>query len=314
MNLAAELRLRRVTAPLFVKKGTGINDDLNGIERPVSFPIKEMDDQVAEIVQSLAKWKRLALADLKVKEGNGIYTDMNAIRPDEELTNIHSLYVDQWDWERVISPAERNLDFLKKVVRKIYAVMVNTEFWVSENYPELQTQLPEEITFFHSEELVERYPDLTPFQRETEVAKIHGAVFIIGIGGKLPNGEIHDGRAPDYDDWTTLSENGYKGLNGDLIVWDETLNRALELSSMGIRVDRETLLRQLELRGLEDRKNLMWHKMLLNGELPLTIGGGIGQSRLCMFYLHKAHIGEIQSSLWPGEMINRCRENGIHLL
>ncbi len=314
MNLAAELRLRRVTAPLFVKQGTGINDDLNGIERPVSFPMKEMDDQVAEIVQSLAKWKRLALADLGIKQGNGIYTDMNAIRPDEELTNIHSLYVDQWDWERVISSGERNIDFLKKVVRKIYSVLVNTEFCVSENYPAIQPELPEEITFYHSEELAEMYPKLTPFEREREVAKKHGAVFVIGIGGKLPTGEIHDGRAPDYDDWTTISENGYKGLNGDIILWNKVLDRAFEISSMGIRVDRDTLLRQLEIRGLEERKNLMWHKMLLNGELPLTIGGGIGQSRLCMYFLRKAHIGEIQSSIWPNEMIETCKSNGIHLL
>ncbi len=314
MNLAAELRLRRVTAPLFVKQGTGINDDLNGIERPVSFPIKEMNDQVAEIVQSLAKWKRLALADLGIKEGNGIYTDMNAIRPDEELTNIHSLYVDQWDWERVISQKERNLDFLKKVVRKIYSVLVNTEFCVTENYPEIKPQLPEEITFFHSEELAEMYPDKTPFERETEVARKHGAIFVIGIGGELPTGGIHDGRAPDYDDWTSQSENGFKGLNGDIILWNETLERAFEISSMGIRVDQDALLRQLRIRGLEERKNLMWHKMLLNGELPLTIGGGIGQSRLCMYFLRKAHIGEIQSSIWPGEMIDKCKSNDIHLL
>ena len=314
LNLAAELRLRRVTAPLFVKQGTGINDDLNGIERPVSFPMKEMNDQCAEIVQSLAKWKRLALTELGTPVGNGIYTDMNAIRPDEELTNIHSLYVDQWDWERVISPKERNLDFLKKIVRKIYAVLVNTEYCVSENYPELQPQLPEDITFFHTEELVELYPDLSPVQRETEVAKKYGAVFIIGIGGELPNGEIHDGRAPDYDDWTTVSSNGYKGLNGDLILWNDVLNRAFEISSMGIRVNPEALLRQLKQRGMEARKELMWHKMLLEEKMPLTIGGGIGQSRLCMFFLRKAHIGEIQSSIWPDKMIQQCQSNGIHLL
>ena len=314
LNLAAELRLRRVTAPLFVRKGTGINDDLNGIERPVSFPMKEMDDQMAEIVQSLAKWKRLALSELETKVGNGIYTDMNAIRPDEELTNIHSLYVDQWDWERVISPDERNVEFLKKMVRKIYSVMVNTEFCVSENYPELKPHLPEEITFYHSEELMDLYPDLTPFERETEVARKHGAVFIIGIGGQLPNGEVHDGRAPDYDDWTTVSKNGYKGLNGDLILWNDLLNRAFEISSMGIRVDPEALQKQLIIRGMEERRNLMWHKMLLEGKLPLTIGGGIGQSRLCMFFLRKAHIGEIQSSIWPEKMIESCKLNGIHLL
>jgi aspartate--ammonia ligase len=313
-NLAAELRLHRVTAPLFVKQGTGINDDLNGIERPVSFPMKEMDDQVAEIVQSLAKWKRLALADLNIREGYGIYTDMNAIRPDEELDNIHSLYVDQWDWERVISPEERNLAFLKKVVRKIYSVLVNTEFYVSDYYPVIETQLPEEVTFIHAEELADRYPGLTPFDREMEAAREYGAVFIIGIGGQMPNGEVHDGRAPDYDDWITPTVNGFKGLNGDLILWNDILQRSFEISSMGIRVDRQAMLDQLRVRGMEERKELMWHKMLLNGELPLTIGGGIGQSRLCMYFLRKAHIGEIQSSLWPDEMIAQCKANGIHLL
>jgi len=314
LNLASELRLRRVTAPLFVKRGTGINDDLNGVERPVSFPMKEMDDQVAEIVQSLAKWKRLALADLEIKEGYGLYTDMNAIRPDEELTNIHSLYVDQWDWERVVSGEERNLDFLKRIVRKIYSVIVRTEFHISDNFPAIKPELPEEITFFHSEELAEKYPDLTPFEREKKVAKKHGAVFVIGIGGIMPNGEIHDGRAPDYDDWNTPTQKGYRGLNGDIILWNDVLDRAFEISSMGIRVDKESMLEQLKIRGLEERKELLWHKMLLNDEMPLSIGGGIGQSRLCMYFLRKAHIGEIQSSIWPGEMIEKCKANGIHLL
>jgi len=314
LNLASELRLRRVTAPLFVKKGTGINDDLNGVERPVAFPMKEMNDQVAEIVQSLAKWKRLALADLEIKEGYGLYTDMNAIRPDEELTNIHSLYVDQWDWERVISKEERNLDFLKKIVRKIYSVLVRTEFYVSDNYPVIEAQLPEEITFIHSEELAEKYPRLSPSERENQAAKEYGAIFVIGIGGQMPNGEIHDGRAPDYDDWITPTGNGYQGLNGDIILWNDVLQRAFEISSMGIRVDREALLKQLKIRNLEERKELMWHKILLNGELPLTLGGGIGQSRLCMYFLRKAHIGEIQSSIWPDKMIEKTRINGIHLL
>lgn len=313
-NLAAELRLRRVTAPLFVKQGTGINDDLNGIERPVSFPMKEMNDEVAEIVQSLAKWKRLALADLRIREGYGLYTDMNAIRPDEELDNIHSLYVDQWDWERVISAGERNLDFLKKIVSKIYSVLVNTEFYVSDYYPEIEPTLPEEITFIHAEELAERYPAMTPFEREMEAARVYGAVFIIGIGAVMPNGEVHDGRAPDYDDWTTPTVNGFKGLNGDLILWNDILKRAFEISSMGIRVDPDAMLEQLRIKGMEERSELMWHKMLLNGELPLTIGGGIGQSRLCMYFLRKAHIGEIQSSIWPNEMITQCKANGIHLL
>jgi aspartate--ammonia ligase len=314
INLAAELRLRRVTAPLFVKKGTGINDDLNGVERPVSFGIRDMDGQTAEIVQSLAKWKRLALADLEVEEGYGLYTDMNAIRPDEELTNIHSLYVDQWDWELVISEEDRNVDFLKRLVQKIYSVMVRTEFHVFSVYPEIKPQLPDEITFFHSEELAEKYPELTPPDREEKVAREYGAVFIIGIGGELPNGEIHDGRAPDYDDWITLTVNGCRGLNGDLVLWNSVLDRAFEISSMGIRVDRKALLEQLRIRGQEERKDLFWHKKLLKGELPLTVGGGIGQSRLCMYFLRKAHIGEIQSSIWPDEMIETCRANGIHLL
>jgi aspartate--ammonia ligase len=313
-NLASELRLRRVTAPLFVKKGTGINDDLNGFERPVSFPIKEMDDQKAEIVQSLAKWKRMALANMKLSPGYGIYTDMNAIRPDEELTNIHSLYVDQWDWERVITPEERNLDFLKKIVRKIYSAVVRTENQVQNYYPEIKPLLPEEITFFHAEELAGLYPELTPRERETRVAREHKAVFIIGIGGEMPNGEVHDGRAPDYDDWNTPTTGGFRGLNGDIVIWNSILERAFEISSMGIRVDREALLEQLRIRNMPERSQLYWHQLLLNGRLPLTIGGGIGQSRLCMFFLRKAHIGEIQSSIWPEEMISRCEEKGIHLL
>ncbi len=314
LNLSSELRLRRVTAPLFVKRGTGVNDDLNGVERPVSFPIKDMNDNIAEIVHSLAKWKRLTLAELGIQEGFGIYTDMNAIRPDEELDNIHSLYVDQWDWERVIGEKDRNLDFLKYVVRKIYASLVRTEFYVSENYLEIEPQLPEQITFVHSEELAKKYPELTPRERENEETRKHGALFVIGIGGEMPNGEMHDGRAPDYDDWSTSTVNGFKGLNGDILVWNSILQRSFELSSMGIRVDKKVLLDQLKLKGVDDRKELMWHKMLLNGQLPLTIGGGIGQSRLCMYFLRKAHIGEIQSSLWPDEMIDKCKVNGIQLL
>ncbi len=314
LNLASELRLRRVTAPLFVKQGTGINDDLNGIERPVSFPMKDLNDDVAEIVQSLAKWKRMALAELEMKEGFGLYTDMNAIRPDEELTNIHSLYVDQWDWERVVSKEQRNLDYLKYIVKKIYAALVRTEYHISETYLDIEPELPEEIKFIHTEELAAKYPNLTPFERETEEAKKHGAIFVIGIGGEMPNGEIHDGRAPDYDDWSTPTINDFKGLNGDIILWNNVLNRAFEISSMGIRVDKDALLKQLEIRGAEERKELMWHQMLLNDELPLSIGGGIGQSRLCMYFLRKAHIGEIQSSIWPDEMKKQCKESGINLL
>lgn len=314
LNLSSELRLRRVTAPLFVKKGTGVNDDLNGVEKPVSFPIKDMGNEVAEIVQSLAKWKRLTVADLNIQEGFGIYTDMNAIRPHEELSNIHSLYVDQWDWERVINENDRSLDFLKYVVRKIYASMVRTEYFISENYLEIEPELPEQITFVHAEEMAAKYPDLTPREREDVEAKKHGAIFVIGIGGEMPNGEIHDGRAPDYDDWSTSTVNGFKGLNGDILVWNNVLQRSFELSSMGIRVNKKVLAEQLKVRGLEERKELMWHKMLLNDQFPLTIGGGIGQSRLCMYFLRKAHIGEIQSSLWPDEMIKKCKVNGIHLL
>lgn len=313
-DLASELRLRRVTAPLFVKKGTGINDDLNGIERPVSFPIKELCDSQAEIVQSLAKWKRMALADLGIEHGYGIYTDMNAIRPDEELTNIHSLYVDQWDWERVMVKEERNLAFLKCIVNKIYSALKRTEYQVFEHYPNIKPLLPDKITFIHTEELVERYPGLSIKERETKAAKEYGAIFIIGIGGELPNGEMHDGRAPDYDDWTTPTTSGYKGLNGDIVIWNPVLQSAFEISSMGIRVDKEALVKQLEIRGLMERVGLEWHKKLINGELPLSFGGGIGQSRLCMYFLRKAHIGEIQSSIWPDEMIKQCKTNNIHLL
>src|SRR5665647_1170825 len=307
-NLSAELRLRRVTAPLFVLKGTGINDDLNGVERAVTFAVKDMDDAKAEIVHSLAKWKRMVLAQLEIPVGYGIYTDMNAIRADEELTNIHSLYVDQWDWERVMTAKQRNLDYLKKVVNQIYSVMLRTEFMVYENYPAIKPQLPEEIHFVHSEELVKRYPKLKPKEREHEIAKEYGAVFIMGIGGALSDGEKHDGRAPDYDDWTSENSAGYKGLNGDIIIWNPILRQSLELSSMGIRVDKEALLRQLAITGLTERKELLFHKKLLRDELPLSIGGGIGQSRLCMYLLRKAHIGEVQASLWPEEMIRQCAE------
>jgi len=313
-NLSSELRLRRVTAPLFVLKGMGINDDLNGIERAVNFPIKDMGDERAEIVHSLAKWKRLTLADYNINEGFGIYTDMNAIRADEELGNLHSLYVDQWDWELVMSPENRNLDYLKQVVRRIYAALVRTEYLVYEIFPSIEPILPCEITFIHSEELLKRYPDLSSKERENTIAKEYGAVFIIGIGGNLSNGEPHDGRAPDYDDWTTRSENGYNGLNGDLVVWNPVLEQAMELSSMGIRVDREVLLSQLKATGQEERQELYFHKRLLNGELPQSIGGGIGQSRLCMFYLRKGHIGEIQAGIWPSDMCCEAAKAGMPLI
>ena len=313
-NLSAELRLRRVTAPLFVLKGTGLNDDLNGVERAVTFPIKDLDDQKAEVVHSLAKWKRMILADYGIEQGYGIYTDMNAIRSDEELDNIHSLYVDQWDWEMVMDPAKRDVEFLKSVVRRIYGAMRRTEYIVCEHYPQIRPQLPEDIHFEWAEDLAERYPNLTAKEREDKVVKEYGAVFLMGIGGAMKNGEPHDGRAPDYDDWSTPSADGHKGLNGDILVWNEILGHSFELSSMGIRVDKEALLRQLDIRGAQDRKELYFHKRLLNGELPQSIGGGIGQSRLCMFYLRKAHIGEIQASIWPDKMREDCKANGMPLI
>lgn len=312
--LSSELQLRRVTAPIIVMKGTGINDDLNGVERPVSFPIRSMNDRVAEVVHSLAKWKRMALADYQIEENFGIYTDMNALRPDEDLDNLHSIYVDQWDWERVMNHNQRNLDFLKFIVRKIYAVLKRTEFVVFENYPHIRPILPEEITFVHSEELLDKYPSLTPKEREYKAAREYGAVFIIGIGHPLKNGERHDGRAPDYDDWSTETANGFRGLNGDIIVWNPVLNDAFEISSMGIRVNPEAMLYQLKMNNCEERKELYWHKRLLNGELPQSIGGGIGQSRICMYFLRKAHIGEVQASIWPEEMITMCRKNNIFLM
>jgi len=312
--LSSELKLRRVTAPLFVLKGTGINDDLNGIERPVSFKIRDMDDSIAEVVQSLAKWKRMMLRDYDIRLGYGIYTDMNALRPDEELDNIHSVYVDQWDWEKVISPEQRNLETLKDIVRSIYRVIKMIEFVVYEHYPVIEPILPEEIKFIHAEELLDLYPGLLPKEREEKITEKYGAVFIIGIGGDLENGKPHDGRAPDYDDWTTLTNNGYKGLNGDILLWNPIIKMAFEVSSMGIRVDRDALLKQLQISGKEERQHLYFHRRLINNELTEAIGGGIGQSRLCMFYLRKAHIGEIQSSIWPGEMVDHCRKSGIFLI
>ncbi len=313
-NLSTELRLRRVTAPLFVLQGLGINDDLNGVERAVTFPIKDLGDARAEVVHSLAKWKRLTLAEYGIPQGYGIYTDMNAIRADEELGNLHSLYVDQWDWERVIGEENRNVEFLKKIVERIYAAMLRTEYMVYEMYPALKPSLAEEIHFIHAEELMQMYPELTPKEREHAIAKKYGAVFIIGIGGKLSNEEPHDNRAPDYDDWSTPNSDGYNGLNGDIIVWNELLGRSFELSSMGIRVSKEVMQEQLRLTGKEERSSLYFHQRILNDTLPLCIGGGIGQSRLCMLFLKKAHIGEIQSSIWPEEMRAECKAAGIPLI
>lgn len=312
-DLAFELNLQRVTAPILIRAGTGINDNLDGTKPPVSFWAKGLGANV-EVSQSLAKWKRLHLADFGYQPGGGIYTDMNAIRPAETLDNLHSLYVDQWDWERVMRPEERNLNFLKSIVRRIYDVVSRIERRICYEFHIGDSILPETITFIHSEELEEQYPDLDPAGREQVVCRKYGAVFVIGIGGALGNGIPHDDRAPDYDDWSTPLENDYKGLNGDILIHYPLLDCAYELSSMGIRVDQAALLRQLEIQHHQERRELLFHRRLLAGELPQTVGGGIGQSRLCMFYLRKAHIGEVQSSLWPEEMIQTCRAHSIPLL
>lgn len=313
-ELSSSLKLTRLTSPLFVEAGCGINDDLNGVEKPVSFEVTALGSRKMEIVQSLAKWKRMALADYGYKRGRGIYTDMNALRPDDTVDPIHSVYVDQWDWEKVIDEKDRNLETLKTTVKEIYDAIKRTSFMLSESYSELEDYLPEEITFIHSEDLENEYPDLSSNEREKAAAKKYGAVFIIGIGYPLKNGVPHSLRAPDYDDWSTESVNGYHGLNGDIIVYDRVRNDSLELSSMGIRVNKEALLRQLEMKNLKERKELYWHKRLLNGEYPETIGGGIGQSRLCMLLLHKCHIGEVQASVWSDETRAEAKEKGIYLI
>lgn len=313
-NLSTGLQLRRVTAPLFVLQGMGINDDLSGVERAVTFPIKDLGDAKAEVVHSLAKWKRLTLAEYEIPAGYGIYTDMNAIRADESLGNLHSLYVDQWDWERTITDDDRNVTFLKRIVRKIYSAMLRTEYLIWETYPQLEPFLAREVHFIHSEELLREYPGLSAKQREDEVTRKYGAVFIMGIGAELSDGQPHDLRAPDYDDWSTPNEDGFIGLNGDLLVWNPILNRSMELSSMGIRVNAGSMLRQLDICGQQQRKDLYFHRKLLAGELPLSIGGGIGQSRLCMLFLQKAHIGEIQASIWPEDQRARCSEAGIQII
>ena len=303
--LSEQLTLVRVTAPLFVTPESGLNDNLNGIERPVDFDIKEQDGKTAEIVQSLAKWKRYALKKYGFHPGEGLYTDMNAIRRDEVADNIHSIFVDQWDWEKIILKEQRNKDTLKEVVRKVYKAIKKTEKYMSIRYDYIEEILPKDIFFITSEELAEMYPGYTPKEREDKIAKLKGAVFIMGIGHEMSNGERHDGRAPDYDDWN---------LNGDIIVWYPLLNRALELSSMGIRVDKETLINQLKISGCEERAELPFQNAVISGQLPYTIGGGIGQSRLCMFYLRKAHIGEVQCSIWPDDMREEAEYRGIKLL
>lgn len=313
LALAAELKLRRITAPIVVPSGKGLNDNLSGAELPVSFPVRMLEGGAAEIVQSLAKWKRYALWRHRIQPGLGIYTDMNALRPDEAVDNIHSVYVDQWDWEKVITREERTVARLYTCVRRIYAAIKRTEFLLSEQFPVLLPFLPEEIYFIHAEELRRLYPSLSPKEREQKVTRQYGAVFICGIGGELEDGTVHDDRSPDYDDWSTPGENGLPGLNGDILVWNPVLESAFEISSMGIRVDEEALQKQLALRGCEDRKMLYFHRLLLEGRLPLTMGGGIGQSRLCMLLLQKCHIGEVQAGLWPEDVIAACEEANVFL-
>ncbi|MEE1166712.1 MAG: aspartate--ammonia ligase [Treponema sp.] len=314
LQLSTELNLTRVTAPLFVRAGVGLNDDLNGVEKPVSFNVSGMNGTKMEIVQSLAKWKRTKVTELGLKPGFGIYTDMNAIRPDEVLDEIHSLYVDQWDWEMCISEMDRTVFYLFEIVKKVYRCIKRTEFFLYDRYSMMEPILPDDIKLIYSDDLMRQYPNLSPKERENEVAKKYGAVFIAGIGGKLPDGTIHDGRAPDYDDWISDAGDGHVGLNGDIIVWNPVLERAFELSSMGIRVSPESLAAQLKERGCEERSKLPFHKALLEGKFAYTLGGGIGQSRLCMFLLRKAHIGETQVSAWPEEMLAECDKNGIQIL
>ncbi|PKL51175.1 MAG: aspartate--ammonia ligase [Candidatus Riflebacteria bacterium HGW-Riflebacteria-2] len=314
-TLTSSLRLHRVSAPMFVDAGSGLQDNLNGIERPVSFKVPAIGDTCFEIVHSLAKWKRLALARYGMPEGEGLYTDMNALRPDEPTITsaIHSVYVDQWDWERIMSPQQRNLEFLKATVETIYNAILATEHHICSRY-DLKKFLPHKIHFIHSEDLLARFPGMTSKERENAICREHGAVFIIGIGGALSDGSAHDGRAPDYDDWTTETAPGRKGLNGDILVFNPILEQAFEVSSMGIRVSPEILAQQLKIRGCEERAQLLWHKMLMAGKMPQTIGGGIGQSRLSMLLLQKRHIGEVQVSVWPADEVARCEAEGIQIL
>ncbi len=304
-ELAYGLSLRRVSAPLFVAPETGLNDNLNGVERTVRFTVKDMDEKPVEIVQSLAKWKRMALGRYQIQPDRGIYTDMNAIRRDEELDNLHSIYVDQWDWEKVITKEQRTEAYLRETVTTLYNALKNLGDYVNRLYKELRTSLPNEIFFITTQELEDMYPDKTPKERENAITEEKRAVFIMKIGGKLRSGEKHDGRAPDYDDWE---------LNGDIILWNEILEQAFEISSMGIRVDETAMEKQLKEAGAEDRRKLEFHRMILDKKLPYTIGGGIGQSRLCMYFLRKAHIGEVQAAIWPEDMIKECSEHNIFLL
>ena len=303
-ELSRQLNLTRVSAPIMVTPESGLNDNLNGVERPVAFDVLETG-QMVEIVHSLAKWKRQALKTYGFKPGEGLYTDMNAIRRDEDTDNIHSIFVDQWDWERIITEDERNEAFLRKIVEKIYLTLRKTEGYVCAHYPHIKPELPDHITFVTSQELEDRYPDKTGKEREYLAAKEYGAVFLMCVGGALKSGQIHDGRAPDYDDWS---------LNGDILLYDPILDISLEVSSMGIRVNPEVLRKQLAIRGCEDRAELPFQKALLNGELPQTIGGGIGQSRMCVYLLRKAHVGEVQASLWPDDVVEACKKANIQLL
>jgi len=313
-ELSAQLQLSKVSSPIAVLDGTGINDDLNGIERPVGFPIKALDERRAVVVHSLAKWKRVRLRELGIEAGKGLLTDMRALRPDEDYSPIHSIYVDQWDWEKHITPEQRTLEFLKATVERIYEALKTTEARVTAEYPEITPVLPGKITFLHAEDLLRQYPALTPKEREHESVKQYGAVFLMGIGGELSHGEPHDGRAPDYDDWSTETASGYRGLNGDILLWHPVLQTSFEVSSMGIRVDKHALVRQLALRGCEDRQELSFHAQLLKDELPQSIGGGIGQSRVCMFLLRKGHIGEVQVSIWSDAVRAELAEAGVGLL
>jgi aspartate--ammonia ligase len=312
--LSENLSLHMVTAPLAVLDGTGINDDLNGTERPVRFPVRGLNHHPAVVVHSLAKWKRVRLMELGIEAGQGIITDMHALRPDEELGPMHSVYVDQWDWEQRITPEEYTISFLKRTVSKIYGALKTTENLVCMEYPDIKPVLPDKIRFIHSEDLLSMFPNLSPGEREREAARRFGAYFLIGIGAELSNGEPHDGRAPDYDDWSTPGDEGRHGLNGDIIVWNPMLESAFEISSMGIRVSPEALLRQLEIKRCPERKNLLYHQMLLGNKLPLSIGGGIGQSRVCMFMLRKTHISQVQVSIWPPSTLQKMKESGIEPL
>ncbi|SHL03397.1 aspartate--ammonia ligase [Hymenobacter psychrotolerans] len=313
-ELATQLQLVKVSSPIAVLDGTGINDDLNGVERAVGFPIKALAERRAVVVHSLAKWKRVRLQELGIEAGRGLLTDMRALRPDEDYSPIHSIYVDQWDWEKHIGMEQRTPEFLKATVERIYEALRTTEARVTAEYPEITPVLPGKITFLHAEDLLKQYPALTPKEREHEAVKQYGAVFLIGIGGELSHGEPHDGRAPDYDDWSTETSDGYRGLNGDILLWHPVLETSFEVSSMGIRVDKHALVRQLSLRGCEDRQELSFHARLLAGELPQSIGGGIGQSRVCMFMLRKGHIGEVQVSIWPEAVREELVGAGVGLL